>query len=311
MKIAVMGTGGLGGYYGALLARQGEEVNFIARGAHLEAIRKSGLTIKSVHGDFIANPARATDNPAEIGPVDLVLFCVKTYNTEEAAQAIKPMIREEPVDTAVLSLQNGIDAVERVGKVVGAEYMLAGATWISSAIEAPGVISQVSDYRRVVIGEPHGKITPRLEAVGNAFRKTGIALEQSTEIYKIIWNKFVFLSATSGFGSLTRLPVANYRSVPETRALIKRLMEEVQALAQAHGIQLDRDIIEKSLAFMDSVAPKTKPSMQLDVEAGHQTEIKSIIGVIGRKGREFGIATPVADMLYGLLLPVDLNARGS
>jgi 2-dehydropantoate 2-reductase len=311
MKIAVMGSGGMGGYYGALLARQGEEVSFIARGAHLEAIRNNGLIIKSIHGDFITKPAIVTDNPAEIGPVDLVLFCVKTYNTDEAAQAIKPMIRKEPAGTVVLSLQNGIDAVERVGEIVGAEYILAGATWVSSAIEAPGVISQVSNYRRVVIGEPDGKITPRLETVGNAFQKTGITLEQSTEIYRIIWNKFMFLSATSGIGSLTRLPVVNYRSIPETRALCQRLMEEVQALAQAQGIQLDRDIIEKSLAFMDSVAPKIKPSMQLDVEAGHQTEIESIIGVIGRKGREFGIATPVADMLYGLLLPVDLNARGS
>ena len=310
MKIAVIGVGGIGGYYGALLAHSGEEVSFVARSAHLEAIRKNGLTIKSIHGDFIANPARVTDNPAEIGPVDLVLFCVKTYDTDEAAQAIKPIIRKESADTAVLSLQNGVDAVEQIGKVVGVEHMLAGATWISSAIEAPGVIRQISDYRRVVIGEPDGKITPRLEAISNAFQKTGITLEQSTEIQKIIWHKFMFLCATSGFGSLTRLPVANYRSVPETRTLIKRLMKEVQALAQAQGIRLDGDIIEKSLAFMDSVAPKIKPSMQLDVEAGHKTEIESIIGVMGRKGREFGIATPVADMLYAFLLPVDLNARG-
>jgi 2-dehydropantoate 2-reductase len=311
MKIAVMGTGGLGGYYGALLARQGEEVSLVARGAHLEAIRKNGLTIKSMHGDFIANPTGVTDNPAEIGPVDLVLFCVKTYDIEEAAQAIKPMIRDEPADTVVLSLQNGIDVVERIGKVVGEEHMIAGATWISSALEGPGLIKQVSDFRRVVLGELDGKITSRLQAISDAFQRTGITLEQSNDILKILWTKFVFFSAASSFGSLTRLPLGGYRSLPETRAMITSLMKEVQAVAVAQGIHLDRDVVEKSLAFMDNAAPHIKASMQLDVEAGHRTEIESVIGIVGHKARELGIKTPVADMLYALLLPVDLNARQS
>jgi len=309
MKIAVMGTGGMGGYYGALLARQGEEVSLVARGAHLETIRKNGLTIKSIHGDFISNPVKATDNPAEIGPVDLVLFCVKTYDTDDAAQAIKPMIRKEPADTAVLSLQNGIDAVERIGKVVGSEHMIAGATWISAAMEGPGIIKQVSDFRRVVLGELDGKITPRLRAISDAFQRTGIALEQSNDILKILWTKFVFFSAASSFGSLTRLPLGGYRSLPETRVMITSLMKEVQAVAVAQRIHLDEDVVEKSLAFMDYAEHHIKASMQFDVEAGHPTEIESIIGIIGRKGRELGIKTPVADMLYALLLPIDLNAR--
>ncbi len=311
MKIAVMGTGGTGGYYGGLLSRQGEEVSFIARGAHLEAIRRNGLTIKSIHGDFIANPAGVTDDPAQIGPVDLVLFCVKTYDTDEAARAIKPIVRKEPADTVVLSLQNGVDAIERIGKVVGAEHMLAGATWISSAVEAPGVIKQVSDFRRVVLGELDGRITPRLQALTDAFQKTGITIEQSSDILKILWSKFVFISAASSFGSLTRLPMAKYRSVPETRALIISLMKEVEALARSQGVPLDADVVEKSLAFMDNAAPHIKASMQLDVETGHRSEIESMVSVIGRKGRELGIETPVADMLYALLLPVDLNARGN
>jgi len=306
MKIAVMGAGGTGGYYGGLLARQGHEVSLIARGAHLEAIRKNGLQVNSIHGDFIANPAKASDDPAQIGPVDLVLFCTKTYDTEEAAKAIKPIVGES---TTVLSLQNGIDAAERIGKIAGSEHMLAGATWISAAVEAPGVIKQVSQFRRVVLGELDGSLTPRLQAVYEAFKETGITAELSENILKILWTKFVFISAASSFGSLTRLPMGDYRAVPETRAMITGLMKEVRAVAQAQGAPLDADVVEKSLKFMDDAAPQIKASMQLDVETGRRTEIESMIGVIGRKGRQAGVQTPVADMVYAALLPVELKAR--
>lgn len=306
MKIVVMGTGGTGGYYGGLLARQGHDVTFVARGAHLQAIQKNGLQVKSIFGDFTISPAKATDDPAQIGPVDLILFCTKTYDTDNAAQAIKPIIDK---DVTVLSLQNGVDAVERIGKIVGMEHMIAGATWISSAVEAPGIIKQVSDFRRVVLGELDGRVTPRVQAVYTAFKATGAAVELSEHILRILWAKFVFISAASSFGSLTRLPMADYRSVPETRALIVKLMREVEALASAHNVKLDTDVVEKSLAFIDKAAPHIKASMQLDVEAGHRTEIESMIGIIGRQGRELGVPTPLADMIYAVLLPVDLKAR--
>ena len=307
MKIAIMGSGGMGGYYGALLANQGHEVTFIARGAHLEAIQSEGLQIKSIFGDFIISPARATDNPSQIGGVELILFCTKTYDTDKAVQEIKPIIRK---DTTLLSLQNGVDAVERIGKVIGLDHLIAGATWISSTLAAPGVIKQVSDFRRVVIGELKGGITPRVQEIYEAFKTTGITVEISEDILKILWSKFMFISAASGFGSLTRLPIAEYRSIPETRALIVSSMQEVEALARSSNIILDKNIVPQSLTFMDNAAAHIKASMQLDVEAGHRTELEAMIGVIGRKSRELGIPTPVADMIYATLLPIELKARG-
>lgn len=306
MRIVIMGTGGTGGYYGGLLAKQGQDVTFIARGAHLQAIQKNGLQIKSIHGDFTVSPAKASDDPAQIASPDLILFCTKTYSTDEAVQAIKPIVE---AGTTILSLQNGIDAAERIGKVVGMDHMLAGATWISSAVEAPRVIKQVSDFRRVVLGELDGRLTPRAQAVYEAFKATGITVELSENIPQVLWTKFVFISAASAFGSLTRLPMGDFRAVPETRALIVSLMREVEALAGAHGVTLEADVVERALAFMDNAAPHIKASMQLDVEAGRRTEIESMIGVISRKAGERGVPTPVADMIYAALLPVELRAR--
>lgn len=306
MRIVVMGTGGTGGYYGGLLAQKGNDVTFVARGEHLAAIRKSGLQVKSVFGDFTVTPAQATDDPSSLAAPDLILFCTKTYSTDEAAQQIKPIVRE---GTAVLSLQNGIDAIERIGKVVGMERMIGGTTYISSAISGPGAINQVSDFRRIVIGELDGGHTARIEAVYQVFKDTGIVVELSDNILKVLWTKFVFISSASAFGSLTRLPMAAYRAVPETRQQVIRLMHEVEAVAHSQGVQLDPDAVEKSLAFMDNAGPHIKASMQLDVESGHRSELDSIIGAIGWKGREGGVETPLADTLYALLLPVDLRAR--
>ena len=306
MKIAIMGTGGVGGYYGGLLAQQGNDVTFIARGAHLKTIRENGLQVKSIHGDFNIHTAQATDAPAQIGPVDLVVFCTKTYATDEAAQQIKPLLGPE---TVVLSLQNGIDAAERIGAVVGMEHMLGGVTWISSAVETPGVIKQVSQFRRVVLGELDGQVTARAQAIHKAFEATGITAELSENISKILWTKFVFISTASSLGSLTRLTMGEYRSIPETRAMMTSLMLEVEAIARAQGVELDEDVVQKSLDFIDNAAPHIKASMQLDVEAGRRSEIEAMIGVIGRKGRERGISTPVADMVYASLLPGEMAAR--
>ena len=305
MKIAIIGTGGVGGYYGGLLAQQGEEVTFLARGAHLQAIRQHGLRIESIHGDVTIAPARATDQLAQIGPVDLALFCVKTYATEQLAAELAPLLASS---TVVLSLQNGVDAAERIGKLVGMEHMLAGATWISSAVEAPGVIRQVSQFRRIVLGELDGSLTPRLQAVYQALHKTGITVETSTDIAKVLWTKFIFISAASSLGSLTRLALGDYRAVPETRSLAIQLMREVEAVARAQGVALEPDVVEKSLDFIDQAAPTIKASMQNDIAAGRRTEIEAMIGLIGRKGRAAGIPTPAADMIYAALLPIELKA---
>jgi 2-dehydropantoate 2-reductase len=307
MRIAVMGTGGTGGYYGALLARNRHEVTFIARGPHLRAMQTNGLQIKSIHGDFEIKGVRATDDPGEVSPVDLLLFCTKTYDTDQASLQARPMVAE---GTTVLSLQNGIDATERVGNVLGMAHMLAGTTMISSAVEAPGVIRQVSEFRRVVVGELDGRLSPRVQAVCDAFMGTGVTVEVSERIMSVLWGKLLFIAVAAGFGSLTRLPVGDYRSVPETRSLITRLMRETEALATAQNVKLPPDVVESTLATMDQNAPQIKASMQLDVERGRRTELDSIIGVLCRKGRELGVPTPVADMIYGMLLPVDLAASG-
>lgn len=306
MKIAVMGSGAVGGYYGGLLAHTGQDVTFIARGAHLAALRTSGLQVKSVHGDFTIAPAQVTDTPAEVGQVNLVLVCVKTPNTDEAAKAIKPMVGP---DTTVVSLQNGIDAAERIGAIVGMEHMVGGATWLSSAIEAPGVIRQISQFRRIVVGELDGRITPRVQALFEVLKGTGATVELSDNIVKVLWTKFLFIASISGVGSITRLGIGDYRAVPETRTVLVSLMHEVEAVARASGTALDTDVVEQTLALVDNAAPHIKPSMQLDVEAGRRSEVDSIIGVICRKGRELAVPTPLADVVYAALLPLELKAR--
>lgn len=305
MKILVMGTGGVGGYYGGLLAQQGNDVTFISRGAHLYAIRHEGLKVRSVHGDFTVTPANATEDPSKLGPVDLILFCVKTYSTDEAAEAIRPAIGPR---TTVLSLQNGVEAAERIGKVVGMEHVIGGTTWLSSAVEAPGVIKQVSQFRRIVFGELDGSRSERVQSIYEVLNQTGITVEISEDIRKVLWTKLVFIAAASSLGSLTRLPMGDYRSIPEARSLLTSLMQEVERVARAQGIDLDEGVVPNWLQFVDDAAPQIKPSMQLDVEAGRRTELESMIGVVGRKGRELGVATPAADFVYAALLPVESKA---
>lgn len=306
MRIAIMGSGGVGGYYGGVLAKAGQEVTFIARGAHLQAIRDKGLHVKSVHGDFTVSPVKATDRPGEIGAVDLVLVATKTYHTEEAAQAIKPLIGD---NTVVISLQNGIDAAERIGSAVGMERMLGGATWLSAAIEAPGRIGQYSQFRRIALGELDGRITPRAQAVASAFATTPAVVELVPNIRQMLWTKFVFISAISALGGLTRVSMGEYRHVPEAREVLAQAMAEVAAVAQACGVALDADIVAKTLSFIDAAAPDMRPSMQRDLEAGRMSELESLIGVVVRLGRERGVPTPVMRLAYALLKPAHLKAH--
>lgn len=306
MRIAIMGSGGVGGYYGGLLAKAGQELTFIARGAHLQAIRDKGLHVKSVHGDFTVSPVKATDRPGEIGAVDLVLVATKTYHTEEAARAIKPLIGD---NTVVISLQNGIDAAERIGSAVGMERMLGGATWLSAAIEAPGRIGQYSQFRRIALGELDGRITPRAQAVASAFATTPAVVELVPNIRQMLWTKFVFISAISALGGLTRVSMGEYRHVPEAREVLAQAMAEVAAVAQACGVALDADIVAKTLSFIDAAAPDMRPSMQRDLEAGRMSELESLIGVVVRLGRERGVPTPVMRLAYALLKPAHLKAH--
>jgi 2-dehydropantoate 2-reductase len=306
MKIAIMGTGGVGGYYGGLLAKAGHEVTFIARGAHLAAIRDKGLRLKSVYGDFQVSPAQATDKPAEVGVVDLVVFATKTYHTDEAAKLIKPMVGPE---TIVISFQNGVDAADRIGPVIGMEHLLGGATWLSAAIEEPGLIGQYSQFRRIVLGEFDGSVTPRAQAVADALKSTGATVELVGNIVQILWTKFVFISAISAMGALTRVTMGEYRGVREARVVLTEAINEVVTVAKAAGVALDSDVVNNTLRFIDDSAPGIKPSMQRDIEAGRMSELESMIGIVVRFGAKYGVPTPVMRLAYAALKPGELKAR--
>ncbi|MEN6440805.1 MAG: 2-dehydropantoate 2-reductase [Syntrophobacter sp.] len=306
MKIAIMGTGGVGAYYGGLLALKGHDVTFIARGDHLRAILDKGLQIKSVHGDFRISPARATDKPAEVGPVELILFATKTYHTDIAALAIEPMVN---AGTVVLSLQNGVDSADRIGAVVGTEHMLGGATWLSAAIEEPGVVGQYSQFRRIAIGEFNGLTTPRLEAVGEALMSTGATVELSENISKVIWTKFAFIAPVAALSCLTRVAFGEFRDVPEARAALAAAIGEVATVAAAAGVTLDADVVEKTLAFLDNSAAAMKTSMQRDMEYGKPSELDSLIGVVARMGEKYKVPTPVMGFAYAMLKPAALKAQ--
>jgi 2-dehydropantoate 2-reductase len=305
MKIGIVGVGGLGGYYGGLLAQAGHTVGFIARGAQLAALTQSGLRVQSIHGDFTVAPVTATDRPEDIGPVDLVMVCVKTPGLEAAAESVRPLLGPE---TVVLGLQNGIDAAERIGAVVGAERVLGAATWIAAGIAAPGVIRQVSSFRRIVVGESDGRITPRLERTVAGLKTMGVTVEATADIRKVLWTKFIFIAGFSAIGTVTGLPVGDFRAVPETRTMLVALMREVEAVGRAHGVGLDRDVLDQALAFMDAAEPGIKTSMQRDVEAERPSELEALVGAVRRRGLEREVPTPTADFIYAALLPRQLKA---
>ncbi len=300
MRVAVMGAGGTGGYFGGLLARAGEDVTFIARGTHLAAIRAQGLRVKSrLAGDFTV-AARATSDPSDVGQVDLVLFCVKTYDTGTAAEQIQPLVGPQ---TAVLSVQNGIDNAERIAKAVGNRAVVGAAAFVISAIEAPGVIAQTAGPGRIVLGELDGQQSERTEHLGNAFLRAGIPTELSPDIQAALWDKFLFICALSGVTALTRLPIGTILSVPETRALFRETMVEVESVARANGVGLPPDCVDRAVTFAAGLEPWGRGSLATDLAAGRRLELESLNGKVVRLGREHSIPTPCNFAIYAALLP--------
>ncbi len=296
MKFAIMAAGGLGGYYGALLAKDGHDVTFIARGAHLKAIRENGLTIKSTHGDLTIKPAKATDHPAEVGAVDWILFGVKTYDTEAAAQAMRPMIGAQ---TAVVTFQNGVDAPDQIGAIVGREHVLVAPTQIVSNITAPGVIEQKSAFRMTTVGEVGGQgLTPRVEQLVAAFKRTGVDVSAAPDGRVPLWHKFVFIASTSGLASLARTAPYDLFQLSEARTTLRAAMQEVDAVGRAQGIAMDADIVERQYQFTLNLKPGAKPSMLLDVEQGKRLEIDALSGAVVRLGAAKNIPTPVHQTIY-------------
>jgi 2-dehydropantoate 2-reductase len=307
MKIAIFGAGGVGSYFGGRLAQAGEEVTFISRGEHLQAIRENELRVESILGDFSIHPAHATADPADIGPVDLVIVGVKAWQVTQAAEAMKPLIGPR---TMVLPLENGISAPAELEAVLGREHVLGGLCRISVLIAAPGVVRHVAIQPVVVFGELDGKPSERTEALKKTFDKChGLTAQVAADIHAALWQKFIFIVSVSGLGAATRQPMGGFRSVPETRRLLQAALEEVEALARAKGIALPEDIVAKTLGFIDSTPPNTYASMQNDLMNGRPSELESQTGTVVRMGKELGVPTPVNEFLYSILLPMEIKAR--
>jgi 2-dehydropantoate 2-reductase len=311
MRFAIMGTGGVGGYFGGLLAAAGHDVAFIARGAHLAAIRERGLRIESIHGNFTVHPAHATDDPASVGPVDVVLFATKTYQLEEAARAMLPLLGPA---TAVVPLHNGVDAAERTAAIVGTERVLGGICYVGSMIAAPGVIRQQSQFRRVIVGEmpwrgDGGAITPRVRQIVEALGNAGATAEATEDIQAARWTKFAFIAPFSGVGAVTRAPAGEINAHPATRRLFHDAIREVVAVARAEGAPLPEEP-QKTIAFCDALAPGMTASMQRDILEGKPSELESIVGAVARKGDELGVPTPCFAFFHAALLPQEARTRG-
>jgi 2-dehydropantoate 2-reductase len=306
MKIAMMGSGGVGGYFGGRLAAKGYDVAFIARGAHLAAMRESGLVIESGFAPTHVKTVRATAEPAEIGPVDIVVVGVKLWATEETARAIKPLIGP---DTAVISLQNGVDSEDTMAAAFGASHVMGGVAYIGTKIARPGVIAHTGTMQRLVFGELDGTRSPRAEALLAACLDAGITAEISPDIVKTIWQKFVFLVGLSGSTALTRSPLGSVRGDPDTRALLHNLMREVVAVGRAKGVALDADFADQQLVFADGLPATMTASMHHDLDAGNRLELPWLAGAVVRLGKALGVATPYNETVLAGLKPFVGGAR--
>jgi 2-dehydropantoate 2-reductase len=302
MRIAVMGAGGLGAYLGARLAVAGADVAFIARGAQLAAIRNRGLTIRSPLGDAFLPGAVATDNPAEIGPVDLVLFTVKLWDTEEAARASLPLLAS---DTRLLTLQNGIDSVDLISRWVPEHQVVGGVTYIAASIATPGMVDHTGGGRRLVVDGIGGHVVTR-DFRQVCERAIGIDFEATESINSVIWEKFIGFAAFSAATSLMRTTAGPLVGNAETRAFLRQLLRDGAAVAQAAGNAIAPDFVEVSLHFIASIAPTTRSSMATDLEWGRRLELNWISGRIHALGLEYGVPTPAHSAAYrGLIQYAD------
>lgn len=300
MKIAIMGAGGMGAYYGANLAAVGQDVAFIARGAHLDAIRRDGLTLTGDGGDHLIKPAVATDDPREIGPVDVVLFCVKLYDVEAAAAAIRPLLG---ADTIVISVLNGVDGPERIASVIGAGHVLGGAAYASALIESPGVVSYKSTMAALVIGELDGTASPRAEAFRQACAGAAFTCSVTDNILGVLWDKFTLLATNAALCGVCRQPVATIYGEPALVDLARAMMQEIVAVARARGVAISDDIIETSIARSKGFPPDMYASMYHDLARGRSLEVEGLSGHVAKLGAELGIPTPRHQALFACLKP--------
>jgi 2-dehydropantoate 2-reductase len=301
MKFGILGSGAVGGYYGAKLARAGHDVTFIARGAHLQAIRERGLEVKSsVLGDFTVR-ARAEQDTARVGPVDVVLFAVKTYDNPAALPLLAPLIG---AGTAVLTVQNGVDSAADVAAAAGEAHTLGGTTYIATALEAPGLIVQTGDHRRIVFGEAFGELprmTDRVRAIHEAFAGADIQSFPVEDGRVPIWEKFVFLAALAGFTGAARLPIGPVWGDPFTKAQFLAGCREIEAVARAEGVPVARDVVDRIVPYIDGIPGTMRASLLIDLQAGKRIEVEALQGSVVRRAAKLGVAVPIISTLYSVL----------
>ena len=303
MKVAVVGSGAVGGYFGAKLARHGQDVAFIARGAHLAAMRERGLSIRSPKlGDFVVH-APAHDNPSAIGPVDVVLFTVKAYDNAEALKLLPPLVGPHSV---VLTLQNGIDSVDDIAAVVGPERVLGGTTYVATALETPGVIVQTGVHRSIIFGEVFGdrsRISDRVQAIAEVFAPADILVTPVADGRVPIWDKFVYLAPFSGFTGAARLPIGGIWTDPQVQEMFYAGAREIASLATAEGVTISPDRFERLKEYMDNIPPTTRSSLLIDLEMGKRIEVEALQGAAVRRAAKHNLAMPIISTLYAVLRP--------
>ncbi len=307
MRIAVLGSGGVGGYFGGRLAAAGEDVAFIARGATLAALRENGLIVESVKGDFAVRPVRAAATSAEVGEVDVALVAVKAWQVPEAAGSMRPLLGR---DTVVVPLENGVEAPTQLVTALGAEPVAGGLCHIVAFQVAPGHVRHAGLEPTVAFGELDLRPSARLERLRRAFERAGVSARIPPDIHVAMWEKFLFIASLSGLGAVTRAPAGLLRALPETRAMLVQALAEIAAVARARGVALAPDAEERTLAFIDALPPDATASMQRDVMAGRPSEIEAQNGAVVRLGKASGVPTPVSAFVYAALLPQERQARG-
>jgi len=299
MKLVVMGAGGVGGYFGGKLQRRGTAVTFVARGAHLEALRRRGLTIRSATEGEWSAPATAVEHLAGQPTADAVLLCVKSFDTEEAVEAIRPVVGP---DTAVLSLQNGVDNEAKIDAALGAGHAVGGVAYVFATIEGPGVIAHTQGGR-IVLGELDGQARPRTERLREAFTAAGVPTELSPDIRRALWDKYLAITAQAGMTALTRKPVGVIRATPECWTLFRLLLEELAAIAAAEKVGLAPDVVERILTGVSGLKPDTTSSMYYDLTHGKRLELEALQGHALRLAERHGLPSPTLFAVYAALKP--------
>lgn len=300
MRVAVMGSGGTGGYYGGLLALNGNDVTFLARGAHLAALREKGLKVKSPHGDFAIQPAQATDNAQQVGQVDWVLFTVKTYDTAAAMDAMRPLVGAA---TTIVTMQNGVESYDQLAAAFGKEKVIVAPTQITSAIVEPGVIVQDSAFRKMTIGELDGGVTLRVEWLVEQFKRHNVDASASDEMPTPLWMKWIFLAPVAGLTALARTEGAVLFQWELARATLRAAMEECCAVARASGVKLPGDAAERQFNFALGLKPGNLASMHRDLLNGRKLELDALSGAAVRLGALKNVETPIHQTIYVALQP--------